>query len=360
MAKTLISNISGSHLILPLPYRGILKAGASVCVDAPVETVIANLGGARLVEGIFQFTEVPGANATDYHDDGAATLAPMVAAATVYGAAPAAVGFTSSAGSAASASRSDHTHALPSGVANGFLKLNAAGTAWESVAYGASTAPVGVAAAGTANTPSHSDHVHAHGNQAAGASMHAGASPSVAGFLSAADKTKLDALTAPTVTRMFQSNTPAARSNTSVHASFAGDDAGASFPGPFTNPAIPRNASATFAGAWDGGDITLHGTDQFDAVISEVILANPGNTVDGVKIFKTYTAAEKGAVGLSSDGCSLGTGNKLGLSLALANTDGLLFTDDVAEAVAVDAIHHAFTPATAPNGAHTYKLLVSI
>jgi hypothetical protein len=45
--------------------------------------------------------------------------------------------------------------------------------------------------AGVATTLSRSDHVHAHGNQSGG-TLHAGATTSVAGFLSAADKTKLD------------------------------------------------------------------------------------------------------------------------------------------------------------------------
>jgi len=51
---------------------------------------------------------------------------------------------------------------------------------------------LGTAAAGTSEDASRADHVHAHGNQAAGGSMHAAATTSVAGFMSATDKTKLD------------------------------------------------------------------------------------------------------------------------------------------------------------------------
>lgn len=56
---------------------------------------------------------------------------------------------------------------------------------------------VGTATAGVAATVSRVDHVHAHGNQAAGGSMHAAATTSVAGFMSAADKAALDALGTP-------------------------------------------------------------------------------------------------------------------------------------------------------------------
>lgn len=46
---------------------------------------------------------------------------------------------------------------------------------------------------GAATTVARADHVHAHGNQTSGA-LHAAATTSVAGFMSAADKTKLDGL----------------------------------------------------------------------------------------------------------------------------------------------------------------------
>jgi hypothetical protein len=66
--------------------------------------------------------------------------------------------------------RSDHTHGVATGT------------------------PVAVGSAnnaGVASTLARSDHVHSHGNQAGG-SLHADATTSVAGFMSAADKTKLD------------------------------------------------------------------------------------------------------------------------------------------------------------------------
>jgi hypothetical protein len=73
-------------------------------------------------------------------------------------------------GSAASYSRSDHQHGIATAAPETIGTVNAAGSA---------------------SSVSRSDHIHAHGNQGGGA-LHAAATTSVAGFMSAADKTKLD------------------------------------------------------------------------------------------------------------------------------------------------------------------------
>lgn len=75
-------------------------------------------------------------------------------------------------GVSTTAARSDHRHDITTGVPSTVGTANSEG-------------------AGTALA--RADHVHSHGNQAGGA-LHAVATTSVAGFLSAADKTKLDAL----------------------------------------------------------------------------------------------------------------------------------------------------------------------
>lgn len=54
---------------------------------------------------------------------------------------------------------------------------------------------VGSTSAGTSGEASRADHVHAHGNQAGG-TLHAEATTSTAGFMSAADKLKLDGIEA--------------------------------------------------------------------------------------------------------------------------------------------------------------------
>lgn len=81
-----------------------------------------------------------------------------------------------------------------------FVSLQCLGTAgWKTiariapVAEAATPLAIGVAAPGTSLISSPDDHVHAHGNQAGG-TLHADATTAVAGFMTGADKTKLDDL----------------------------------------------------------------------------------------------------------------------------------------------------------------------
>ena len=71
---------------------------------------------------------------------------------------------------------------------------------------------------------------------------------------------------------------PAAKSVTAVHADYAGSAANV-WTGTFTDPVIPRNLTATFNAAWDGGTVTVTGTDQFDNAISEDFAPGAGTTV---------------------------------------------------------------------------------
>lgn len=76
------------------------------------------------------------------------------------------------------------------------LTVNIGGPVPEVVANRSDATPQAVAAAGAAgssNNMSRADHVHAHGDLAGGA-LHAVATTSVSGFMSAADKTKLDGI----------------------------------------------------------------------------------------------------------------------------------------------------------------------
>lgn len=149
----------------------------------------------------------------------------------------------------------------------------------------------------------------------------------------------------------------ATASATAVHAAVAGNAAQNLFPGPITNPAVPRNLTATFAASYDGGNITIVGTNQFDEPTTEVIVASAGNTVAGLKIFKTVTSITKGAVGANAATVSIGTGVKLGVvPIPVGGSPVLLFTNGVGEAVTWDATNNAFTATSAPNGARSYVL----
>jgi hypothetical protein len=154
---------------------------------------------------------------------------------------------------------------------------------------------------------------------------------------------------------------PAAASATAVHAGFAGNDASNDYPGPFTDPDVPRNVTATFAASWDGGDVTVVGTDQFGAAQSEVLASNAGGSTTGAKVFKTVTSATKGAVGSAADTASIGTGTVLGLGVRLLGLTGnLLFADGVGEAGTWDVANSSVDPTTAPNASVAYVAMVKL
>jgi hypothetical protein len=160
-------------------------------------------------------------------------------------------------------------------------------------------------------------------------------------------------------------HTPAAKGTNNVHAAVA-SNASNTFPGPFTNPDVPRNLRLVFAASYDGGNVTVVGTDQFDQAVTEVFTGTQGTTQVGTKIFKTVTSATKATVGATANTVSIGTGDKIGLSKKLANTDAVLVikatTADGFDTTppTMDATYHAFTPTTTvPNGTVVYKMMAN-
>jgi len=148
---------------------------------------------------------------------------------------------------------------------------------------------------------------------------------------------------------------PDADAVAAIHAGFAGDDVSNDFPGPFTNPDVPRGLSFTFGAGWDGGDITPVGTDIDDAPCTEVI-TNPGaggGAVQSLKVYKTVTAATKGAAGVNAATCSIDSWHKLGLLNAPSVMGGIVSVAGVTEQAAWDNLSQCkgFTPTTVPDGA---------
>lgn len=126
--------------------------------------------------------------------------------------APSTIGSSNVEGTSTSLARADHVHAhgnLGGGSMHAEATTSAAGfmsaadkQKLDGIAASAtntplsSSTPAAVGSAGSAGastSASRADHVHAHGDQAGG-SLHATATTSVAGFMSAADKTKLDGI----------------------------------------------------------------------------------------------------------------------------------------------------------------------
>ena len=131
------------------------------------------------------------------------------------------------------------------------------------------------------------------------------------------------------------------------------------FPGPFTDPDVPRNLRVKMALNYDGGDVVAVGTDQFDAAQTETFTTGSNVTRIGTKIFKTVASATKAAVGANAAGATIGVGDKLGIATDLVDANGILAVDGATEAVTVDADEDAFTPTTAPDGAVTFCLLAN-
>lgn len=109
---------------------------------------------------------------------------------------------------------------------------------------------------------------------------------------------------------------PAMASTSNVHDQHRGDGVN-TFPGPITNPVIPRTLDAWFGVDWDGGTVTVSGTDQYDQPITEdydAPIDGFGGLIYGTKAFKTVTGISKSAVGADASAdnyVSFGGGSKL-------------------------------------------------
>ena len=149
----------------------------------------------------------------------------------------------------------------------------------------------------------------------------------------------------------------AAKGTADVHALY--DSTTAAFPGPFTNPDVPRNLRVVKSALWDGGTVTVVGTDQFDAAQSETFNSTAETTV-GTKIFKTVTGATKGTPsGVAGIGASIGTGDILGVIGRLSDSVGLGFVSGIGEAVTLDTTLNTVTFTSTP-AATTFKLLANL
>lgn len=156
--------------------------------------------------------------------------------------------------------------------------------------------------------------------------------------------------------KLFKYDNIAAKGAADVHASI---QANALFSA-FTSPVFPRNLCITFGAGWDGGNITVVGTNQFNQAVSETFVVSLGAVVVGTKIFKTVTSATftAGTAG-GTKTASIGSGDKLGITANVIGAFGKLDLAGVGEAVTIDATYDAFTPTTVPDGAVDYTLLVN-
>ena len=139
-----------------------------------------------------------------------------------------------------------------------------------------------------------------------------------------------------------------------VHAAYAATDPNI-FPGPITQPDVPRSIYGTATLGYDGGDITVTGTDALDRVISDTF--TPGAGSGTAKAFKTITQLEKATVGTTGTVTvitDLATTTKYGVPFAIAGSYGVAQQGNgTAEPVTVSpaSANNAVQFATAPTGA---------
>ena len=143
--------------------------------------------------------------------------------------------------------------------------------------------------------------------------------------------------------------------------------AGVTTPTVFNAIDFPRNLTLWADGACTSA-ITITGTDQFDAVISEVLTANGAAIVAGTKVFKTITGVSCAAFTVGAQTVFLGVGSILGSSRKMNSLgiDGAVYTtaNDPTTAVqettrpvkAVTANVHGVTFNTALADTKTYLL----
>lgn len=166
--------------------------------------------------------------------------------------------------------------------------------------------------------------------------------------------------TASVKAKCFLFTTPAA-AGVNVHAAIASNNASAVTTA-LTNPVIPRTVQVVFTALWDGGDITIVGTDQFDNAQTEVIADVAGSTVQGVKVWKTITSISNETVGAGGGlTATVQTGPTLGLLTAISGSAfGIATASGAADNAVFNATYNSVTFAAAPNGSRTYVVTYNV
>jgi len=233
---------------------------------------------------------------------------------------------TTAPGTSGSASHEDHVHAhgnqsggslhsVATTTVDGFfassdkVRLDGMATGATNTPLGtASPENVGTTSAGSSTYASKQDHVHAHGNQAGG-SLHSDASTSVAGFLSASDKTRLDGMaTGATNTPLSSSNpsdvgTTSPGSGTSAskydHVHAHGNQAGGSLHSDATT-SVAGFISASDKTRLDGMATGATNTPLSSSTPSDVGTASPGSGTSASKYDHVHAHGNQGGGSLHS------------------------------------------------------------
>jgi len=208
-------------------------------------------------------------------------------------AAPASVGTAAAVGVGTTAARADHVHAhgaQTDGTLHAAATTSVAGflaaadkTKLDGIATSAaaltSTAPANVAAAavvGVGTTAARFDHVHAHGAQTGDSTLHAAATTSVAGFQSAADKTKLDGIA--TSAAALTSSAPVANGLAAVGVAATAARADHTHPDSWKEPCRAYYTSSSLTAAGGAPSVTDGVTLSVGDRVLATVSGTPANT----------------------------------------------------------------------------------
>lgn len=103
-----------------------------------------------------------------------------------------------------------------------------------------------------------------------------------------------------------------------VHAAHAANGAN-TFPGPITSPSVPSRIAVTFAASWDGGNVTINGTNAAGATIAETVTAATGVVVTA-SYFATVTSITKATTGATTNTATIGTYDDVAITGQLCRT----------------------------------------
>lgn len=88
----------------------------------------------------------------------------------------------------------------------------------------------------------------------------------------------------------------------------------------------PRNLQVTYPMGWDGGEVTVVGTDAYGNAASESYFVSLSTPQVGDIAFKTITGISKATVGTNSADLQIGVGNKFGTGYYPADTYATVFS----------------------------------
>jgi len=154
---------------------------------------------------------------------------------------------------------------------------------------------------------------------------------------------------------------PIAGTVNEVAAALAGNNAGHALAINPATPATPRQVRGVFGAGWDGGDLTITGTDAITGETRTEVLTSPGaggGTVNSVHGYSIITAASKAVQGGNAATVSLGSTNALSPGCYISDTGVKVTATNVLEsAAAVSVAGGLVTPTTAPDAAELFSVI---